>query len=76
MLKIKAEKMKDLEKFGFVDYEYRYGRDIDNQWIIIVTKRTRRIANWNYVYGNYKKDIKSYIQDLIKADMVEVVEDD
>lgn len=63
--------LKQLEKFGFENYKYRYGRDVDEEWLIIVDKKTRQIENWNFLYGSYKKDIEKYIEDLIQAGLVE-----
>lgn len=77
MLKIKDNvDLKELEKFGFKNYKYRYGRDIDNQWLIIIDIKTRKIKNWNFLYGNYRKDIELYIKDLIQAGLIEKVVDD
>lgn len=74
MLKIKDDiDLKELEKFGLEDYKYRYGRDIDEQWLIIIDKKTRQIKNWNYLYGSYKREIERYITDLIQAGLVEKV---
>ena len=79
MLKIKADKMKDIEKFGFekVDnyysskkYSYvcRFGYSINK---IIIDK------NGILHFNAPTKPVYDFLFDLIKADMVEkVVEDD
>lgn len=89
MLKVKEDKMKDLEKFGFVENEYYPNYVKDLIYIpsycycdtLTVDKNTRIIERTIYSASTGAKTCKrvatSVIQDLIKADMVEkVVEDE
>ena len=76
MLRIKQEKLQELEKFGFVEQELKgccYTKDIDISIICFIDKNDRDI--WFGCNGVIDKlDI---IYDLIKANMVEkVVEDE
>lgn len=76
MLKIKEDKMKDLEKFGFVERELRgwcYTKDCDISTTCFIDKNNREI--WFGCNGIINK--LNILYDLIKADMVEkVVEDE
>lgn len=77
MLKIKDNvDLKELEKFGFVKYHYRENHDyymypeIDNYAIyIFVESREIMISDKNFF--DYHLNI---LYELIKADLVEVVE--
>ena len=73
MLKIKDNvKLKELERFGFAKIGYKYWRDVDKNWVIVINDK-RDICCWNYVYSGYKRPDK-HIQDLIQAGLVEKVE--
>lgn len=72
--------LKELEKFGFIYYDncgiYEY-KTVNNQALFI------RINSWNrkiYLFSNTNslndEDIILKLYDLIKANLVEVVEDD
>lgn len=86
MLKIKADKMKDIQKFGFVENENypNYVKDLvynpSYSDTLTVDKKTRIIKRTICSVPTGAKTCKrvatSVIQDLIKADMVEVVEDE
>ena len=76
MLKIKANKMNDLKKFGFVERElsgWCYTKDYGISTTCFIDKYSREI--WFSCNGVISRlDI---LYDLIKADMVEkVVEDE
>lgn len=84
MLKIKAEKMGELEKFGYREDGNCYTKQVTREREIFIWKDSREIADYvidpttytGYKYrGEYKSILKPYIQDLIKADMVEVCDD-
>lgn len=70
MLKIKADKMKDLEKFGLKYDNFGFYHNNYNQKGKIIIDEDERLIS---VSGDKILDILYYI---IKADMVEEVEDD
>lgn len=86
MLKIKADKMKNLEKYGFVENDNypNYVKDLvynpSYSDTLTVDKNTRIIERTICTVSTgaktCKRVAKSVIEDLIKADMVEVVEDE
>lgn len=87
MLKIKADKMNDLEKFGFIENDNypNYVKDLvynpSYSDTLTVDKNTRIIERTICTISTgaktCKRVAKSVIEDLIKADMVEkVVEDE
>lgn len=81
MLKIKDNvDLKELEKFGFKKDKWFYFREIENNWwdtININTDEDRTIYNETDVcgYSEIDYDIEKYVEDLIKADLVEKIED-
>ena len=79
-MKIKADKMCELEKFRFIEYIDYFIKQVTKQREIKIFKIGREIRDYmldpttytGYKYeGEYRHIIKPYIQDLIKADMVE-----
>ena len=90
MLKIKADKIKNLEKFGF------YKELEDDDWYVwnflgdsypecepiyecrvLIKNRDKYDLEERAIYiGDYTYGIPSVVYDLIKADMVEVVDDE
>lgn len=86
-MKIKADKMCKLEKFGFTEYKNDYrqislktpsDKDLDlyedfygTGKVIFIDKETREIKVFIGLCDCLSRDVKHYIQDLIKADMVE-----
>ena len=87
MLKIKDNvDLKELEKFGFEyeDWNKWYSRDVERkkeEVKLIVYPDSRKIEIENIQdYGMdgdeyFRYDVDEYVQDLIKADLVEKVED-
>ena len=88
MYKIKDEvDLKELEKFGYTledwDNYYRKKEDGYNVQINIYDReilvyKFRENYNWGDYLGHFKEDeekIKQYIADLVKADIVEKVEE-
>jgi len=90
MLKIKdSVDLKELEKFGFkmsVYFDYDYIKDVDientNQYIFIrIFKKNKNIIFQKIFHNGVEKYLKNqynnkkWIQDLIKADMVEKEEE-
>jgi len=75
MLKIKSDKMGELEKFGFSTYVFSdyYDRGIDNKIMISVGKITGIIYRTNVMTCSKPLKSKKHIQDLIKADLIEEV---
>ena len=71
--RIKADKMKDLEKFGYHKEEYNCSKlFLGTQ--IIVGKKDRMIVKFDIEGDDDILGIMFYISDLIIADMVEEVE--
>lgn len=79
-MKIKADKMCELEKFGFEESKHYYSKQVTKNRDIVIWKWDNSIRDYvfdNSTYSGYKYEgeyrhiIKPYIQDLIKADMVE-----
>lgn len=80
MLKIKDNvDLKELEKFGFKEYNDCYSRDYNNDYLTRIDKETREILKvdyeWSFMENKYYKNSTYKIDDLIKADMVEKVEE-
>lgn len=67
MLKIKADKMKDIEKFGFVENTYPKNYFVLNKDIAIEPDRTI------IVLSKQGEQVLKYME---KFDMIEVVEDE
>ena len=73
MLKIKdSVDLKELEKFGF-EFEYGdFNKPINNKVCITINLDTLEIFNGYYPYNSSISTIeKKYIEDLIKANLVE-----
>jgi hypothetical protein len=83
MLKIKDNvDLKELEKFGFKDFEAYYFKSVTRKRNIYIWKYNREIVDYlkdnttysGYKYeGEYKHIIRPYIKDLIEAGLVEKV---
>ena len=78
MLKIKSNvDLKELEKFGFKEYNDCYSRDYNNDYLTRVDKDTREILKvdyeWSFLQNKYYKNSTYKIDDLIKANLVEKV---
>ena len=81
MLKIKDNvDLKELEKYGFKEYNDCYSRDYNNDYLTRIDKDTREILKvdyeWSFLQNKYYKNSTYKIDDLIKADLVEKVESD
>lgn len=87
MLKIKEDKIKDLEKFGFkalsFDKNNFYGaifESFDKEdyllYKVVVTAKHKYIQIRDGNFDNIAKSLQTLIYNLTKADMVEVVEDE
>lgn len=86
MLKIKdSVDLKELEKYGFENVEYRYEREIDNCWFGLISidiedrsiiRNTEEIGYWccDDIEDFNSYDCK-YIKDLIEAGLVEKVKE-
>lgn len=80
MLKIRENvDLKELEKFGFKEYNDCYSRDYNNDYLTRVDKDTREILKvdyeWSFLQNKYYKNSTYKIDDLIKANLVEKVEE-
>ena len=80
MLKIKdSVDLKELEKFGFKEYNDCYSRDYNNDYLTRIDKETREILKvdyeWSFLENKYYKNSTYKIGDLLQADMVEKVEE-
>ena len=80
MLKIRENvDLKELEKYGFKEYNDCYSRDYNNDYLTRVDKDTREILKvdyeWSFLQNKYYKNSTYKIDDLIKADLVEKVEE-
>lgn len=80
MLKVKDNvNLKELEKYGFKEYNDSYSRDYNNDYLTRIDKETREILKvdyeWSFLENKYYKNSKYRIQDLIDAGLVEKVED-
>ena len=81
MLKIKDNvDLKELEKYGFefCDREfYRYDRTIDGTlaWTLYITKTHHNIQIKVYEPCTMAKELQCLLYDLIKADLVEKVDE-
>lgn len=84
--KLKNEiKFKDLKKIGYKKdngyyrkYDEGYRVQIHSYYKDILVYKYRENSDWGDFIGHLKEDdeeIKAYIQDLIKADLVEKVKD-
>ena len=79
MLKIREDvELKELEKYGFKEYNDCYSRDYNNDYLTRVDKDTREILKvdyeWSFLQNKYYKNSTYKIDDLIKADLIEKVE--
>lgn len=72
--------LKELEKFGFKEYNDCYSRDYNNDYLTRVDKDTREILKvdyeWSFLQNKYYKNSTYKIDDLIKANLVEKVSDE
>lgn len=80
MLKIRDDvDLKKLEKYGFKEYNDCYSRDYNNDYLTRVDKDTREILKvdyeWSFLQNKYYKNSTYKIDDLIKANLVEKVEE-
>ena len=76
MLKIKEDKMQELEKFGFLTRpESEYYKFVYEDEYLWVDKFTRVIDVTSPIYECDFEYCKKIIKKLIKADMVEKVEE-
>lgn len=80
MLKIKDNfDLKELEKFGFKEYNDCYSRDYNNDYLTKIDKRTREILKvdyeWSFLQNKYYKNSTYKIQDLLENNLVEKVSD-
>ena len=78
MLKIKSNvDLKELENYGFKEYNDCYSRDYNNDYLTRVDKDTREILKvdyeWSFLQNKYYKNSTYKIDDLIKANLVEKV---
>ena len=80
MLKIKENvDLKELEKFGFKEFNDSYKRDYHNDYLTSVDKETKEILKvdyeWSFLQNKYYKNSTYKISDLIDAGLVESVKD-
>ena len=80
MLKIKDNvDLKELEKYGFKEYNDCWQRDYNNDYATNIYKDTREIIKvdyeWSFLENKYYENSTYKISDLIKADLVEKVEE-
>lgn len=80
MLKVKDDvDLKELEKYGFEENSFYYSKILDFEYykVIINVEKDRKylIIQTNYYDSNYACYIPSLIYDLIKADLIEKVEE-
>ena len=78
MLKIKDNvDLKELEKYGFKEYNDCWQRDYQNGYATNIYKDTKEIIKvdyeWSFLENQYYQDSKYRISDLIKANLVEKV---
>lgn len=77
MLKIKAERMNELEKFGFVKFPRKHNLVFRHysKYVLVTVNTKTRILNINTPMGTaaFPDAHKEKYQDLINADMVEEV---
>ena len=81
MLKIKDNvDLKELEKFGFIEYNDSYKRDYYNDYLTSIDKKTREILKvdyeWSFLKNKCYKNSTYKINDLMEANLVEKVDDD
>ncbi len=79
MLKIREDvNLKELEKYGFKEFNDCYSRDYNNDYLTRVDKDTREILKvdyeWSFLQNKYYKNSTYRIDDLIKANLVVKVE--
>ena len=71
--------LKELEKYGFKEYNDCYSRDYNNDYLTRVDKDTREILKvdyeWSFLQNKYYKNSTYKIDDLIKDNLVVKVED-
>ena len=62
--------LKELEKFGFKEYNDCYSRDYHNDYLTRIDKETREILKvdyeWSFLKNKYYKNSTYKINDLIK----------
>lgn len=79
MLKIKDNvDLKELEKYGFIEYNCEYARHYKNDIETSINKETREIKDIDTDYSFMTMlDLgeSTRVRDLIKADLVEKVEE-
>jgi len=63
---------KELEKFGYYYLQTCYCKDLDDNWVVRVDKKTRIIKCRNYVI-NDKLNVDHFIKDLKDAGFIEKV---
>lgn len=80
MLKIKDNvDLKELEKFGFIEFKEEYIRHYKSDIATFIDKDTRKIVDVDTDYKfleNLNLGDSKRVNDLIKADLVEKVEND
>lgn len=81
MLKIKDNvDLKELEKYGFKEYNDYWQRDYNNDYATNIYKDTREIIKvdyeWSFLENKYYKNSTYRINDLIKDGLVEKVENE
>lgn len=79
-LRIKSNvDLKELEKYGFKEYNDCYSRDYNNDYLTKIDKRTREILKvdyeWSFLQNKYYKNSTYKIQDLLENNLVEKVSD-
>lgn len=80
MLKIKDNiDLKELEKYGFKEFNDSYSRDYNNDYLTRIDKKTREILKidyeWSFLKNKYYKNSTYKINDLIQDGLVEKVSD-
>lgn len=80
MYKIREDvDLKELEKYGFKEFNDCYSRDYNNNYLTRVDKDTREILKvdyeWSFLQNKYYKNSTYKIDDLIKANLIEKVEE-
>lgn len=80
MLKVKDNvDLKELEKYGFKEYNDCYSRDYNNDYLTKIDKETREILKvdyeWSLLQNKYYKNSTYKIQDLLENNLVEKVSD-
>ena len=80
MLKIKDNvDLKELEKYGFKEYNDYWQRDYNNDYATNIYKDTKEIIKvdyeWSFLENKYYKNSTYRIKDLIDDGLVEKVEE-